>query len=349
MTTTSPTISPIIWRRSELHLLDQRLLPHDEQYVICRDAHAVAEAISAMVVRGAPAIGVAAAYGIAMAVGVHIAGDKHHWQQQVRRDAESLRQSRPTAVNLMWAIDRMLAVIEDADDDAYTRAVRMAEQIHEDDVAANRRLGDFGAEVVAEGHSILTHCNAGALATAGYGTALGVIRSAFRSGKIDKVYATETRPWLQGARLTAWELLRDGIDVTLIADSAAAHLLKTGAVDWVVTGADRIAANGDTANKIGTYGLACLAREHGVSFMVAAPLSTIDRSTADGESIPLEERGADELTHLSGQAVASSGVRVFNPVFDVTPARLIDVIATEKGIVQPPSRAAIEALFRSPK
>ncbi len=335
---------PIIWRDDSLHLLDQRRLPRSLEYVCCRDAEGVASAIREMVVRGAPAIGIAAAYGVALAARERYAVGGGG-ERALLEDIALLEASRPTAVNLMWALARMRELVMQAEGGLEQRLLEAARQIHEDDLAANRRMGDYGAALMTDGSGVLTHCNAGALATAGYGTALGVVRSANAMGKLGAVYATETRPWLQGARLTAWELLQDGIAVTLIADSAAAHLMKLGRVQWLVTGADRIAANGDAANKIGTYGLATLARAHGVRVMIAAPLSTIDLRTASGDEIPIEQRAAEELTSIAGQSIAAPGVAVYNPVFDVTPAALIDALVTEKGVVEKPDREALAALF----
>ena len=338
-------IEPIRWQSDELHLLDQRLLPHRQATFVCRSVAEVADAIESMVVRGAPAIGVAAAYGIAMSVKAQMSRRANDWLAAVEADAERLRSCRPTAINLNWAVDAMMAIVRSAGDPLFDAAVAAAVEIHRQDLQANLRIGDAGAAALAGNVSVLTHCNAGALATAGYGTALGVIRSAVRDGKIRQVFATETRPWMQGARLTAWELLQDGIDVTLIADGAAAHVMKIGEIDWVITGADRIAANGDVANKIGTYALACLAREHGVRFMVAAPISTIDLNTPTGDLIPIEQRSGNELTHVAEQPVAAAGADTFNPVFDVTPAHLIDVIVTERGLIEKPGQGAITALF----
>ncbi|MEQ8661615.1 MAG: S-methyl-5-thioribose-1-phosphate isomerase [Gammaproteobacteria bacterium] len=342
-----PAVNPIAWADDALVLLDQRLLPGEVSYVTCRSAEAVEDAIREMVVRGAPAIGIAAAYGVALAARTRYAQAPADWPQRLAGDIARLRAARPTAVNLMWALDHMSEAIAPGADDPFALLLARARALHAADLAANRRMGDLGAALIAPGAGVLTHCNAGALATAGYGTALGVIRSGWRRGVIDAVYATETRPWLQGARLTAFELLADGIDVTLIADGAAAHLMASGRVQWVVTGADRIAANGDTANKIGTYALATLARAHGLRFMVAAPLSTIDRATPSGADIPIEHRAPEELTHLAGRAVAAPGVHVLNPVFDVTPAHLIDAIATEKGVIERPDEAAIAGLFEA--
>ena len=300
-----------------------------------------------MTVRGAPAIGIAAAYGVVLAARQHFREVGERWRDAIHADMDALHDTRPTAINLRWALDTMRAEFDRITTDPYTELLTLARAMHAADIESNEAIGAFGAAVIAPGSGVLTHCNAGALATAGYGTALGVIRSAWRAGRIAEVFATETRPWLQGARLTAWELKQDGIDTTLIADLASAYLMQRGSVQWVVTGADRIAANGDTANKIGTYALATLARAHGVKFMVAAPLSSIDRDTPSGAEIPIEHRGEAELTHLSGQRVAAADVHAFNPVFDVTPAHLIDVLATEKGIVENPDEAAIRRLFET--
>jgi len=312
------SVEPIRWRGDALELLDQRRLPRQEVYVACRSASEVAAAIRDMVVRGAPAIGVAAAFGMALAAKN---GD------DVRRAAKELRAARPTAVNLGWAIDRMLRSRD------FTAE---AEAIFREDVEANRRIGRFGADLLGRSATVLTHCNAGALATAGYGTALGVIRSAVDQGKKIAVFAGETRPYLQGARLTAWELKHEGIDVTLITDSMAGFFFQQGRFDAVIVGADRIAANGDTANKIGTYTIAVLADAHKTPFYVAAPLSTIDPATADGSAIPIEERSAREVTEMAGTQIAPEGISVRHPAFDVTPARLITAIITDRGVLRPP-------------
>ena len=335
----------IRWRDSHLLLLDQRLLPRDVRYIECHDADSAAEAIRSMVVRGAPAIGITAAYAVALSAREHFARAPHAWRSGVMADLAMLRDTRPTAVNLMWALDVMGAACADIDHEPCAALLALAVRLHEEDLAANRAIGDFGAALIAPGCGVMTHCNAGALATAGYGTALGVIRSGWRDGRITTVYAGETRPWLQGARLTAWELMQDGIDVTLIADSAAAWLMAQGRVQWIITGADRVAANGDTANKIGTYGLATLARAHGVRFMIAAPLSTIDIATTSGADIVIEHRDGRELTELAGVEIAAPGVRALNPVFDVTPAHLIDALVTERGVLERPDAATIAALF----
>ena len=315
------TVEPIRWRGDSLELLDQRLLPGKTAYVKCTSAEDVAAAIRDMVVRGAPAIGCAAAFGIVLAKGAPAA-------------YEVLAKSRPTAVNLFWALERMRKAKD-------LRAE--AEAIYAEDIAGNRAMGDHGARLIPDGARVMTHCNAGALATAGYGTALGVIRSA--KGKGISVIANETRPYLQGARLTAYELVEEGIPCTLITDGMAGHLMSKGEVDVIVVGADRIAANGDVANKIGTYALAVLARRHGIPFYVAAPLSTFDPKIPDGSHIPIEERPAHEVTGYREQRWAPQGVKVRNPAFDVTPAELVTGIITEKGVVLAPDRQKLQALM----
>ncbi|HWW62101.1 MAG TPA: S-methyl-5-thioribose-1-phosphate isomerase [Thermoanaerobaculia bacterium] len=310
-------------------LLDQRLLPREVVWLEYRDAAAVAEAIKTMVVRGAPAIGVAAAYGIALAA-MH--GD------DLSLAAATLKAARPTAVNLAWAVDRMMLASD---------SVEEAQRIHREDVEANQRLGRYGAELLGASSTILTHCNAGALATAGYGTALGVVRAAVESGRRIAVYADETRPYLQGARLTAWELQEDGIDVTLITDNMSGHFFQQGKFDAVIVGADRIAANGDSANKIGTYTVAVLANAHNVPFYIAAPVSTIDAACPNGAAIPIEERSGAEVTEINGTRVAPEGVKVEHPAFDVTPARLITAIITDRGVLRAPYEEAIRALFNA--
>jgi methylthioribose-1-phosphate isomerase len=314
-------VQPIRWLGDRLELLDQRLLPDKTVYVTCRSAEEVAKAIKDMVVRGAPAIGCAAAFGVVLDKG------KEHC-------FEILAKSRPTAVNLFWALERMKKA---KDLEAEARA------IYEEDIAANRAMGALGAALIPEKARVMTHCNAGALATAGYGTALGVIRSS--KGKNISVIANETRPYLQGARLTAYEMVQEGIPVTLITDSMAGHLMSRGEVDVVVVGADRIAANGDVANKIGTYALAVLAKRHGIPFYVAAPLSTFDLSISDGSKIPIEERGAEEVTGYREARWAPLGVSVRNPAFDVTPAELVTGIITEKGVVMHPTREKLQSLI----
>ena len=327
-------VRAVQWRGDHLRLLDQRLLPQEERWVECRDAAAVTQAIKDLVVRGAPAIGIAAAWGVVLAA-----------QQQAPLDQAlaMLRAARPTAVNLMWALDRMKARAKaDADAPALERE---AQAIQDEDLAANRRMGGLGAALIAPGSGVLTHCNTGSLATAGFGTALGVIRAGVAQGRIAQVYAGETRPWQQGARLTMYELVRDGISARLIADSAAAHLMKSGAVQWVIVGADRIAANGDTANKIGTYQLAIAAKYHGVKFMVVAPSSTVDMATPSGEAIEIELRDPAELLAIGGRRMVVDGAGAWNPVFDVTPGSLIDAIVTERGVIERPDTTSMRALF----
>lgn len=345
--------SPIRWCEGALRLLDQRVLPAEENWLSYTTPSEVADAIAQMVVRGAPAIGITAAYGMVLSVQQAVA--QGVWMEALQADRECLAASRPTAVNLFWALDRMmglLAGLNPQQDDVVACALREAQQIHEEDVRANRQMGAYGAERIAqqleggESCGLLTHCNTGALATGGYGTALGVLRSAYAQGWVARIYADETRPWLQGARLTAWELLRSGLPVTLNADAAAATLMAQGKVRWVVVGADRIAANGDVANKIGTYSLAVLARHHGVRFMVAAPLSTFDLDVSSGQDIPIETRGAEELLRWGGQPVAPERCDTYNPVFDVTPAALIDCIVTERGVIDCPSLEQVQAHFR---
>ncbi|HMC23453.1 MAG TPA: S-methyl-5-thioribose-1-phosphate isomerase [Thermoanaerobaculia bacterium] len=321
-------VEPIRWRGDALELLDQRRLPHEMVYVTCRTSHEVASAIAGMIVRGAPAIGVAAAFGMALA---KKCGDDLVFA------AMELRAARPTAVNLAWAVDRMLRAEGKASE---------AEAIFEEDLEANHRIGRFGAELLGASATVLTHCNAGALATAGYGTALGVIRAAVEQGKRIAVFADETRPYLQGARLTAWELQQEGIDVTLITDSMAGHFFQQRKFDAVVVGADRIAANGDTANKIGTYTLAILANVHDIPFYVAAPISTVDIATADGSAIPIEERSAREVTDIGGSRIAPDGIAVRHPAFDVTPAKLITAIITDRGVLRPPYEESIRNALR---
>jgi len=317
-------------------------------YVDCRTEEEVAEAIRSMVVRGAPAIGVAAAYGMAIAARRAAGGSPAEQREALERAAVLLESTRPTAVNLFWAIERMRAAARESRSSGEKLArelLDLAEEMRREDHAVCRRIGDIGADLLPGGVALLTHCNAGALATAGYGTATGVIRSGFRDGKVTRVFVDETRPYLQGSRLTAWELDRDGIPVVLITDNMAAYCMRLGKVGAVVVGADRVAANGDVANKIGTYGLAILAREHGVPFYVAAPISTIDLKTARGEDIPIEERPGQELRSIGGRSIAPEGVEVFNPAFDVTPARLVDALITERGVVRFSRGERLERLF----
>ena len=338
-------VRAVVWRKDALELLDQRLLPAETRYQRLTTVTEAAEAIRNMVVRGAPAIGIAAAYGVVLAARAHYARNPDHWQESIEEDLQRLSASRPTAVNLFWALRRMQQVIAECSGDPVKRLLAEAKVIHEEDIAANRRMGQWGAAVLGERGAVLTHCNAGALATGGYGTALGVIRAGHELGLIERVYADETRPWLQGARLTAWELVQDQIPVTLLADGAAAALMQQGKIHWVIVGADRIAANGDVANKIGTYGLAVAARHHGVRFMVVAPTSTVDLAIPNGMAIPIEQRAAEELLNLNGQAVAASGADVWNPSFDVTPAELVDALVTEYGVVWAPNAAKMARMM----
>ncbi|OGP77925.1 MAG: S-methyl-5-thioribose-1-phosphate isomerase [Deltaproteobacteria bacterium RBG_16_64_85] len=336
------------WTRDALLLLDQRILPEKESVLRYTDAAGVADAIRTMVVRGAPAIGVAAAFGLVLSVRADDRANRP-WREAFREAAEMLGATRPTAVNLFWAIERMRRAASALPDDpreARCRLEREAVAICEEDVEANRRMGAHGAKLFFSGTSVLTHCNAGALATAGYGTALGVIRAAVAAGKRIHVYVDETRPFLQGARLTAWELMKDRIPCTLITDNMAAKLMGDGKIQAAIVGADRIARNGDVANKIGTYGVAVLCRVHKIPFYVAAPCSTIDPAIRTGKEIPIEERDGREVTHLMGRRVAPEGVTVCNPAFDVTPARYVSAIATEKGVLRPPLFRAIRELFR---
>ncbi|MDX1754759.1 MAG: S-methyl-5-thioribose-1-phosphate isomerase [Marinobacter sp.] len=336
----------IRWQGHCLELLDQRLLPGEERWLALDSAAAVADSIRDMVVRGAPAIGISAAYGVVLAA--RQAGIDR-WREDIAEAMAVLAGSRPTAVNLFWALNRMEQVLDRCAsvDQARQQLATAAEQIHAEDLAANLAMADHALSVMTEEapFSVLTHCNTGALATGGYGTALGVIRRLHETGRLHRVYADETRPWLQGSRLTAWELERDGIPVTLNADGAAAWIMARGDVKWVIVGADRITANGDVANKIGTYSLAVLARHHGIGFMVVAPSSTVDMSLDSGQAIPIEEREGTEVRQVRSEALAPEGVAVFNPVFDVTPATLIDAIVTERGVIERPDCEGMARLF----
>jgi methylthioribose-1-phosphate isomerase len=335
-------------------MIDQRKLPAQEVYVQCKTANDVARAIKTMVIRGAPAIGVAAAYGIALGMEKSKSDGTRQFAVEFTKLCDLMAATRPTAVNLFWAIDKMKKAFAagiqagESVNELKARLNDVAQQIHDDDVASCEAMGRFGAEVVPDvpgGARILTHCNAGALATAGYGTALGVIRGAAERGKVQMVYADETRPFLQGARLTAWELVRDKIPTTVITESMAGPLMRDGKIDFIVVGADRIAANGDFANKIGTYTVAMMAKAHGVPFYVAAPLSTIDMKTADGAGIPIEERNRREVTHVGSTQVAPDDAAVWNPAFDVTPHALVAGIITERGICRAPFDESLRALF----
>jgi methylthioribose-1-phosphate isomerase len=342
-----PTID---WKGDAVVMIDQRKLPTAEVYVTCRTAAEVAKAIKTMVIRGAPAIGVAAAMGIALGMRRSTATGTKQFTTEFQRLCDLMAATRPTAVNLFWAIERMKRTFADAAqggcsvDEIKQRLEDDARAIHDEDVRSCREMGAHGAALVPAEARILTHCNAGALATAGYGTALGVIRAAAEQGKKIAVLADETRPFLQGARLTAWELVKDGIDTTVITDNMAGSMMRLGHVDLVVVGADRIAANGDVANKIGTYGVAVLAREHDIPFYVAAPLSTIDLATPDGSRIPIEERNEREVTHVGSSRLTPEGAQIRNPAFDVTPAKYVTAIITERGIARAPYAESLAQL-----
>jgi methylthioribose-1-phosphate isomerase len=344
-------IKTVEWTDEGVRMIDQRLLPNEEKYVMLRSCEEVAEAIKAMVVRGAPAIGISAAMGIALGTMQSVGTSVADLEQDFDYFCDVTGATRPTAVNLFWAIERMRerfrrAKAEGADAESIKRQlIEEAQKIFDDDIESNRALGRFGGELIADNSTVLTHCNAGALATAGdYGTALGVVRGARDAGKRVAVIADETRPFLQGARLTAWELQKDEIPVTVITDNMAGHVMKQGKVDCVVVGADRIAANGDAANKIGTYMVAVLANRHSIPFYVAAPVSTVDLSTPTGEQIPIEERDSREVTHVREHRLSPEGVTVQNPAFDVTPAELIAAIITDRGVARPPYTESLRKL-----
>ena len=335
-------VETIQWTDGGVVMIDQTRLPREERYVTCRNYREMAQAIKDMIIRGAPALGVAAAMGVAL--GVQEGAD-------IETVCQTLAATRPTAVNLFWGIDRMKRLYASLNgsspEEVVARMVEEAKQIRLEDIAICKAMGKNGAPLVPDGKTVLTHCNAGALATAGYGTALGVIRAAVESGKTIDVFADETRPFLQGARLTAWELQQDGIPTTLITDNMAGHFLHSGRIGCVVVGADRIAANGDVANKVGTYSVAVLARENDVPFYVAAPISTLDLTIASGDQIPIEQRAAAEVTHFSGVAVAPDRITVQNPAFDVTPARYVSAIITERGVARAPYEASLKALMEA--
>ncbi len=339
------------WEGGEFLILDQTKLPGCIEYIRCRDYPEVAEAIRSLSVRGAPAIGAAAAFGLALGAGNLKEKDSREFLAEVEKIAAILSSTRPTAVNLDWALERVISRLKESvpgDPGELTGLMmREAESIYREDLEGNRRMGGFGLELIPAEARILTHCNAGSLATAGYGTALGVIRAAHGAGKKVSVYAGETRPLLQGARLTAWEMVREGIPVTLITDGMAGYLMSLGKVDLVVVGADRVASNGDVANKIGTYGLAVLARYHGIPFYVAAPLSTVDMRLESGSGITIEERNPEEVTGFGGLRVAPEGAGVWNPAFDVTPAGLVSAIITDRGVAWPPYGKSLGELFNS--
>jgi len=347
-------IKTVEWTSDGVRMLDQRLLPDKEVYLTLRSFEEVADAIRNMVVRGAPAIGISAAMGIALGASQSVGTSVADLQDDFEYICDLMAQTRPTAVNLFWAIDRMRSALnrhkattEDVQE-LKDKLIHEAQLIFQEDIDANRALGRYGAELIKDGATVLTHCNAGALATGGdYGTALGVIRGARDAGKRIAVIADETRPYLQGLRLTAWELAKDNIPVTVITDNMAGHIMKQGKIDAVVVGADRIAANGDAANKIGTYMVAVLAKEHNIPFYVAAPVSTLDLSIATGDQIPIEERDAREITHIRDQQLAPEGVPVHNPAFDVTPHELITAIITDRGVARAPYKKSLHALVET--
>lgn len=347
----SEPFSPIRWQDDTLYLLDQTLLPAEETWIRCDTTNLVADAIYRLAVRGAPAIGVAAGYGLV--VGLQEEPATEDLGPRFDAVAAQLRATRPTAVNLAWALDRGRGVFEAAQargldrQETLAKLLEWAQRLHKDDIATNLKIGEHGATLFSKGDRVLTHCNAGTLATAGYGTAIGVIQSSWQDGKVGQVWVDETRPLLQGARLTAWELKRLGIPFQVVTDSSAGALMSRGMVDRIVVGADRIAANGDAANKIGTYTVAVLAHRHGIPFYVAAPLSTIDRDTATGDDIPIEERQADEITSVLGTSIAPEGAGALNLAFDVTPAELIAAIITEQGVLKAPFEDSIRQAFEA--
>lgn len=346
ITSSWDSVRAIAFEQGQLKLLDQRKLPLEETYLSYDNATDVAKAITDMVVRGAPAIGISAAYGIVLAAQQQSCAK----QLDLENAFEVLAASRPTAVNLFWAINKMREVLNEQEnktvEEQVTALTEAAHKIYQDDIEANKTMGKLGASLINEDSHLYTHCNAGALATGGYGTALGVIRSAYGQGKVTQVYAGETRPWLQGARLTAWELMRDNIPVRLSSEGAAGQLLREGDVQWVIVGADRIAANGDVANKIGTYNLAVLAKHHNVKFMVVAPSSTFDLETTQGKDIPIEDRPQEEVTKIQGINIAPENCHAINPSFDMTPNELIDAIICEKGILTAPYAENIAKLLK---
>ena len=346
-------VETIVWKNDQVVMIDQRKLPMQEKYIVCRGYRSVIRAIKDLVIRGAPAIGVAAAMGVAMGAQKTRTTNLDRFKAKLNDICQEMIAARPTAVNLAWAVERMKRVaFEDLDSSVEkikSRLVEESRKMLDEDIAINRAMGRNGQKLLKDGSRILTHCNAGALATGGYGTALGVVRAAFEAGKHIEVFADETRPFLQGARLTAWELKKSGIPVTVITDNSAGYFMQHGKVDAVIVGADRIAANGDVANKIGTYMVAVLAKTHGIPFYVAAPLSTIDASTKNGKEIPIEQRDEKEVTYFQGKRTTPHGVAALNPAFDVTPHRYVSAIITEKGAIIPPFKANIRRLFASGK
>jgi len=343
-------ISTIEWHDDHIRMIDQRRIPIKIQWYICRGYRDVIRAIEKMVIRGAPAIGVATAMGLALGAASIRTNNYEAFNKHFMKIAEELSKTRPTAVNLKWAVERMLSLVKSLEGRSVSEIKKMlrmeSEKILNEDISINKGIGKNGQVLIPKKARILTHCNAGALATGGYGTALGVIRSAHEAGKKVEVLANETRPWLQGLRLTSFELMEDKIPVHVIVDNAAGSFMRRKMVDLVITGADRIAANGDVANKIGTYQVAVLAKENNIPFYVAAPLSSIDISIKEGDMIPVEERGPEEITHLGNRLIGPPGVKAFNPAFDITPARYVTAIITEKGIIKPPYRTGIKKLFQ---
>ena len=343
-------IKTLEWTDAGVRFIDQTKLPTEETYVTCKTYEEVADAIRTMIVRGAPALGVTAAMGVALGVRDSQAKDHAALKQDLDRICEVVAATRPTAVNLFWGIQRMKAKFDEVSAQPISiiqqTLVSEAQHMLDEDIAANRAMGRHGAVLLPSGGGILTHCNAGALATCGYGTALGVVRAAVESGKKLHVFADETRPFLQGSRLTAWELMKDGIPTTVIADNMAGAMMRQGKIKSVIVGADRIAANGDVANKIGTYTVAILAKEHGIPFYVAAPFSTVDMNTPDGSQIPIEQRSSREVTHMGGRQVTPDGVNVENPAFDVTPHEYVTAIITERGVVREPYGESLRALSK---
>jgi methylthioribose-1-phosphate isomerase len=341
------------WTDEGVVMIDQRLLPTEEVYPVFKTYEEVAAAIKDMVVRGAPAIGVAAAMGVALGARNIVTNDAAEFDQQFQLICEVLAGTRPTAVNLFWAIERMKTLYEKLKGEGLSfaeiclRLIEEAKRMHDEDISINKAMGANGASLIPDGATVLTHCNAGALATAGYGTALGVIRAAVEAGKKVAVFADETRPFLQGARLTAWELHKDNIPVTLITDNMAGHFMKAGQIDCVIVGADRIAANGDVANKIGTYSVAVLAKENNLPFYVAAPISTIDLHTKTGDDIPIEERPQSEVTHVKGAQLSPAGITIANPAFDVTPHRYVTAIITERAVAREPYKESLKQLVNA--
>ena len=343
-------IKTIEWSNNVSKMVDQTLIPYEYKMVEIKSSKEMFDAISTMIVRGAPAIGIAGAHGIVLAAMeiLQKTKDKEVFLTELKKHAEYLKSARPTAVNLMWAVDKQFELAKNSQSDVQGIVEELKQnaiKLENEDIEINKKIGDNGADLVKKGAAILTHCNAGALATAGYGTALGIVRSAFAKDNTIQVFADETRPRLQGARITTFELVTDGIPVTLITDGMSGYFMKKGMIDMVIVGADRIAANGDTANKIGTYNLAIAAKYHNIPFYVAAPLSTIDISIKSGTEIPIEERGSEEVTHINGKSICAAGVRVINPGFDVTPNELISGIITEKGVLYPDYTNSIKSVF----